>query len=267
MAWDVDGQGRLGGARWVRRVRQLADAGERAGRIPRQSAGADPADLLRPGRRARRCSCREPAIRLLSGSRSRAWRGRLCVRWHHVSTRRAGSRAPPSPIGGINPDLKTPTAYIYTAAVEHRIGHNLAASVLYSGSHSDNLVGNGNQAGVVSYGVDINALPWGHAGPAGESPPTRLNPSFGSIILRGQRSRRQLQRRSRSISGAAAKRIFFDASYTRSSSKDDAGYYPTSIRSAPVLWAVSVGRPPPLLAYGELRGARVRTTARDSWAG
>ena len=64
-----------------------------------------------------------------------------------------------APIGGINPDIKSPKAYIWAGTLEHRLGNNLVASVLYSGSHSDNLVANGNQAGVVSYGADINALP------------------------------------------------------------------------------------------------------------
>jgi Flp pilus assembly protein TadD len=87
-----------------------------------------------------------------------------------------------APIGGINPDLKTPTAYIYTAALEHKIGHSLAASVLYSGSHSNNLVGNGNAAGQVSYGVDINAQPGDLLTKPPGSAPTRLNPSFGQIL-------------------------------------------------------------------------------------
>ena len=162
-----------------------------------------------------------------------------------------------SPIGGINPDLKTPTAYIYTAAVEHKIGHNLAASVLYSGSHSENLVGNGNQAGLVSYGVDINAFPGDLLDQPANAPPTRLNPSFGSIMYADNDRVANYNGVTFNIRGRA-KRIFFDASYTRSSSKDDAGLLPDVAGSAPVLWAVAVGRPPPLLAYGELRGARVQ---------
>ncbi len=131
------------------------------------------------------------------------------------------------PIGGINPDLKTPTAYIYTAAVEHKIGTNLAASVLYSGSHSENLVGNGNQAGVVSYGININAFPGDMLDQPADAPPTRLNPSFGGILYADNDRVANYNGVTFNLRGRA-KRLFFDASYTRSSSKDDAGMYPTS---------------------------------------
>jgi hypothetical protein len=131
-------------------------------------------------------------------------------------------------IGGINPDLKSPTAYIYTAAVEHKIGHNLAASVLYSGSHSTNLVGNGNAAGQVSYGVDINAQPGDLLTKPPGSAPTRLNPSFGSIAY-AQNDRVANYNGVTFDFRGRGKGTFFDVSYTRSSSKDDAGNYPTAI--------------------------------------
>jgi hypothetical protein len=131
------------------------------------------------------------------------------------------------PIGGINPDLDTPTAYIYTAAVEHKIGNNLSASVLYSGSHSNNLVGNGNQAGVVSYGVNINAFPGDLLDQPANEPPTRLNTSFGGILYADNDRVANYNGVTFNLRGRA-KRIFFDASYTRSSSKDDAGLYPTA---------------------------------------
>ena len=59
-------------------------------------------------------------------------------------------------IGGINPLLKSPKSNIWSATVERRLGNNFAASVGYSGSHSYNIVDNGNANGIVSYGVDIN---------------------------------------------------------------------------------------------------------------
>lgn len=133
-----------------------------------------------------------------------------------------------APIGGINPELKTPTAYIYTAAVVHKINNNLSASVLYSGSHSTNLVGNGNQAGLVSYGVDINAQPGDLLTKPPGSAPTRLNPSFGSIAYADNDRVANYNGITFDIRGRA-KGTFFDASYTRSSSKDDAGNYPTAI--------------------------------------
>src|SRR5262249_32903379 len=72
---------------------------------------------------------------------------------------KGGLKGAAAGIGGINPNLRSPTAYIFAATLEHKIGNNLVASVLYSGSHSTNLVANGNRAGVVSYGSDINAKP------------------------------------------------------------------------------------------------------------
>ena len=62
-------------------------------------------------------------------------------------------------IGGINPLLKSPKANIWSASVERKLGNIFAASVGYAGSHSYNMVGNGNSIGNVSYGVDINVLP------------------------------------------------------------------------------------------------------------
>jgi tetratricopeptide (TPR) repeat protein len=88
------------------------------------------------------------------------------------------------------------------------------------------LVGNGDQSGIVSYGVDINAF----AGDLIQNEslvPTRLNPSFGQIIYtdndrHGNYESVFFDFRGRFSSG------FFDASYTRSESKDDAGHYPIS---------------------------------------
>ena len=62
-------------------------------------------------------------------------------------------------IGGIDPNIVSPTAYIWSGTLEHGIGSHFVASALYSGSHTSNLVGNGNAGGLVSYGVDINELP------------------------------------------------------------------------------------------------------------
>ncbi len=150
--------------------------------------------------------------------------------------------------------MKSPTAYIYTAAVEHKIGHNLAARVLYSGSHSTNLVGNGNQAGHVSYGVDINAQPGDLLTKPPGSAPTRLNPSFGSIAyadndrvanyngitfdLRGRGKRHVLRRVLHAIELEGRCRQL-----------------PDGDQSASVLWAVAVGRAESILGDGDLRGS------------
>src|SRR5437016_13328369 len=42
-------------------------------------------------------------------------------------------------IGGIDPNIVSPTAYIFAATLEHKIASHFVASVLYSGSHTANL--------------------------------------------------------------------------------------------------------------------------------
>jgi hypothetical protein len=124
-----------------------------------------------------------------------------------------------APIGGIDPHLKSPLTYIYAATLERKVSNNLVASILYSGSHSSDLIANGNQAGAVSYGADINAKP----GDLLVNPtPTRLNPNFGSISY-AQNDRVSNYNGVTFDFRGRAKRAFFDVSYTRSNSKDDAG--------------------------------------------
>ena len=130
-------------------------------------------------------------------------------------------------IGGIDPNIVSPTAYIFAATLEHKLTSHLVASVLYSGSHTTNLVGNGNAGGLVSYGVDINAVPGDLIGKPPNSAPTRLSPSFGAIAYTqndrvGNYNGVTFDLRSRVGRG------FFDASYTRSSSQDDASRFPTA---------------------------------------
>jgi len=131
-------------------------------------------------------------------------------------------------IGGINPDIKTPTAYVWAGTLEHRLGEHLVASLLYSGSHTSNMVSGGNQIGQVSYGTNINAMPGDLIGKPPGSPPTRLNTSFGTIYYTDNNRVGNYNGITLDLRGHF-NRAVFDASYTRSSSKDDAGVYPTSI--------------------------------------
>jgi hypothetical protein len=127
-------------------------------------------------------------------------------------------------IGGINPNLKSPRADIWAVTLERKIGSRYVASVGYSGSHSYNVVGNNDQQGIVSYGVDINA----YAGDLIQHEslvPTRLNPSFGSITYSDNNRYGNYEAVFFGFRGRFS-RGFFDASYTRSASKDDAGNYP-----------------------------------------
>jgi hypothetical protein len=126
-------------------------------------------------------------------------------------------------IGAINPNLKSPKANIWSITFEQKVATNYSASVGYAGSHSYNVVGGGNQAGVVSYGQDINAF-------SGDlltrAAPIRLNSSFGSIAYTDNNRYGNYESIFFDFKGRLARQGFFDASYTHSSSKDDAGVYP-----------------------------------------
>ena len=124
--------------------------------------------------------------------------------------------------------------------MERQLGPYLAGSIIYSGSHTENLVGNGNQAGVVSYGVNINAQPGDLLDKPLGSPPTRLNSSFGPINYADNDRVGNYNGVTFDLRGRA--RGCSSTCHARSSSKDDAdllhGHQP-----APVLRTVSVGRP------------------------
>jgi hypothetical protein len=135
---------------------------------------------------------------------------------------KGGVKGAAFPIGGINSEVQSPRAYIFVASLERQLGRNLAASVIYSGSHSTNQIGNGNQAGLVSYGVNINSRPGDLLGKPPGAAPTRLNPSFGSIAYADNDRVANYNGVTFDIRGRAPG-LFFDASYTRSSSKDDMG--------------------------------------------
>lgn len=144
-------------------------------------------------------------------------------------------------IGGINPNIVSPTTYIYAATLEHRLGSRLVASLLYSGSHSSKLVGGGNNINNVSYGSDINLLPGNLIGKPVNSPFTRLNNSFGAVFYTDNDRVSNYEGVTLDLRGRF-KRAFFDTSYTRSSSKDDAGVYPTALNPhqfyGPSVWDV-----------------------------
>jgi len=128
------------------------------------------------------------------------------------------------PIGGINPNLKSPRADIWALTLERKFGSRYVASVGYSGSHSYDSVGNSNQQGIVSYGVDINAYQ-GDLIQHESLSPTRINPSFGSITYADNNRYGNYEAVFFDFRGRFS-HGFFDASYTRSQSKDDAGNYP-----------------------------------------
>jgi hypothetical protein len=133
-------------------------------------------------------------------------------------------------IGGINPNIESPQAAIWSATVERSFAKNLVASVGYTGSHSYNLVGGGDVAGGVSYGVNINRFA-GDLVQSNSITPTRLNTSFGSINYADNDRYGNYDAFIADVRGRFS-HGFFDASYTHSESKDDAGVYPTAANPA-----------------------------------
>ena len=133
-------------------------------------------------------------------------------------------------IGGINPNLKSPKAAVWSGTVQRSFFRNFAASVGYTGSHSYDLVGGGDVAGGVSYGVNINNFP-NDLVLNNSLVPTHLNPSFGNINYADNNRYGNYQALILDLRGRFS-HGFFDASYTRSESKDDAGVYPVPTNPA-----------------------------------
>jgi hypothetical protein len=144
-------------------------------------------------------------------------------------------------IGGIDPNVKSPKANVWSATVERRLSSNFAAAIGYSGSHSYNLVGGSNSTTNVSYGVNINVLNNDLILNNSTTNLTRLNPSFGAITYAQNDRHGNYEGVYFELKGHF-QRGFVDASYTRSSSKDDAGVYPTPFNPGtyygPSLWDV-----------------------------
>ncbi|MFY9743627.1 MAG: TonB-dependent receptor [Candidatus Sulfotelmatobacter sp.] len=136
-------------------------------------------------------------------------------------------------IGGINPLLKSPKSDVWSVTLERKLTGYLAASVGYNGSHSYDIVGNGNSIGNVSYGVDINSFAGDLIRQENTSATrvipsaTRLNKSFGEITYADNDRYGNYDAAIFDLRGHFL-RGFIDASYTRSRSQDDALYYPNS---------------------------------------
>ena len=127
-------------------------------------------------------------------------------------------------IGAIDPNLKSPVAYIYSAQLEHPLTHSFVASIGYSGSHSEKQLSGGGQVTSVSYGVDINAKP---GDLLTNTIATHYNTSFGSISYTMNDRHSNYNALIADVRGRFARTGFVDLSYTHSVSKDDTQVYPT----------------------------------------
>jgi hypothetical protein len=115
--------------------------------------------------------------------------------------------------------------------MERKLGSRYAAAVGYAGSHGYNLVGGGDQSGIVSYGQNINAFT-GDLIQNNSLAPTRLNHSFGSIGYTDNTRYSNYESVFFEFKGRFSRRGFIDASYTHSRSQDDASVYPAEANPA-----------------------------------
>ena len=114
----------------------------------------------------------------------------------------------------------------YTVTLERGLGNSYSVAVGYSGSHSNNLftdfAGHTTNA---YYGVDVNNFPGSLIQNGGKL--VRLNTSFGTIRYTVNGPTSTYNAFIAEFKGRFLKHGFIDSSYTRSSSYDDAGTYPT----------------------------------------
>jgi len=141
-------------------------------------------------------------------------------------------------IGAIDPTLKSPVTYTYSAGLAHRMGSHYVASVDYSGANGRDLLSAGGQVYSVSYGQDINVLT-DDLIINNSTVPKRLNPNFGSVYYTANDRVSNYNALILVLQGRFT-RSFFNGSYTRSSSEDDTQPYPSYINVhqwyGPSLW-------------------------------
>jgi hypothetical protein len=130
-------------------------------------------------------------------------------------------------VGGVDVNLTVPTTFNYTATMERKLFGNIVGSVGYAGSSSYNIINGYGQTGNTAYGFDINRFS-GDLIQSGLTSPRRLNPSFGAITYQQNAADARYQALVTNIRGRVWRdKVFFNASYTHSVSKDDTQYYPT----------------------------------------
>jgi hypothetical protein len=129
-------------------------------------------------------------------------------------------------IGGNDPNLKASNTMNYTVTLEHGLGLNYSVAASYSGAHSNNLFSNfGTRTTNAGYGTDINNFPGSLIKNNGTF--VRLNTSFGSIRYTVNGPTSTYNAFIVEFKGRFLHHGFFDTSYTKSSSYDDAQNYPT----------------------------------------
>jgi Carboxypeptidase regulatory-like domain len=130
-------------------------------------------------------------------------------------------------LGGINPNLESPVAYIYSGGLEHEIGSHYVVGFTASGSNARKLLSGGGQVYNVSYGQDINEYQ-GDLIQHNSTVPTRLNQNFGEVLYTANDRVSNYAAEIVSFQGRFS-HAFFNASYTHSESRDDTQVFPSYI--------------------------------------
>ncbi len=144
-------------------------------------------------------------------------------------------------VGSVDVNAHSPTAYNWSAGIQHSLTRGLVASASYVGSHADNIFLAGLNQGANQFGYDVNAFPGdlvantkcnatvnpgtGAVSDSCSSFRTRLNTSFGTINYAYNTARSNYYAFIFGVRGRFGRSGFLTASYTRSSSKDDASLY------------------------------------------
>jgi len=131
-------------------------------------------------------------------------------------------------IGGVNPHLGSPKANIWSATFQQKLWTRYSASIGYAGSHGYKMVGGGDTAGIVSYGQSINAFNL-DLYTNNTLTPKRLNQSFGTIAYTTNDRYSNYESVFLEFNGRLSRGGFFDVSYTRAKSQDDASNYPAEV--------------------------------------
>ena len=138
-------------------------------------------------------------------------------------------------VGGVASNIGTPWTTTWSATVERQISPTLVASIGYVGQHSSNLLVNSATPGANTFGSDVNVFAGDLIQHPGCTPvagqtvtcsgvQTRLNTSFGSISYNRNGPWSNYNGLILAVKGRFAQRGFINASYTRSESRDNAGF-------------------------------------------
>lgn len=142
-------------------------------------------------------------------------------------------------IGGVDPNLTSPTNFNYSVTVERKLPGNLVASTGYTGVHGRNLIADYGSVGSTTFALNVNTFA-GDLIQHNSSVPTGLNPNFGSIQDEFNAATSNYNAFVADLRGRGIRGLTFDISYTRSRATDDSQNYPSHLNlsqyTGPASW-------------------------------